>query len=111
MASKAHIFYRFEVWAFVASIALIALAGLLTFFSYTASNAIILLAVLLYIMARCLTILARGIKHESRPRLLLLFALLLGLIFMMMGVKTLFALMLIMAIDFLFLFNSYRKTR
>lgn len=111
MASKAHIFYRFEVWAFVASIALIALAGVLTFFSYTASNAIIVLAVLLYILARCLTLLGRGIKYESKPRLLLFFALLLGLVFMMMGVKTLFALMLIMAIDFLLLFKQYRKTR
>ena len=111
MASKAHIFYRFEVWAFVASVVLIALAGLLTFFSYTASSAIIVLAVLLYILARGLAILMRGVKYESKARLLLLFALLLGLVFLMMGVKTLFALMLIMAIDFLLLFNRYRKTR
>jgi len=111
MASKAHIFYRFEVWAFIASIVLIALAGVLTFFSYTASNAIIVLAVLLYILARCFTLLVRGIKYEPKLRLLLLFALLLGLIFMLMGVKTFFALMLIMAIDFLILFNRYRKTR
>ncbi len=111
MASKAHIFYRFEVWAFIASIILIALAGVLTFFSYTASNAIIVLAVLLYILARCFTLLVRGIKYEPKLRLLLLFALLLGLIFMLMGVKTFFALMLIMAIDFLILFNRYRKTR
>ena len=111
MASKAHIFYRFEVWAFIASIVLIALAGVLTFFSYTASNAIIVLAVLLYILARCFTLLVRGIKYEPKLRLLLLFALLLGLICMLMGVKTFFALMLIMAIDFLILFNRYRKTR
>ena len=111
MASKGHIFYRFEVWAFVICMALIAFAGLLTFFSYNVSNAIIVLSVLLYILARALTLLSRGIRYESKLRLLLLFALLLGLIFMLMGVKTLFALLLIMAIDFLILFKKYRETR
>lgn len=110
-SSKARAFYRFELWVLTGSILLILLAGLLTLLSYSASNGLGVLAVLLYVMARCISILGRGIRYEPKSRLLLLFLLLVGLIFVLMGMGKLFMLMVLLGLDGAILYNRYHKAK
>ena len=109
--SKARGFYRFELWMLTVCFALFILAGLSTFFSYSAASGIVVVGILLYILARGVTILSRGVKYESKIRLLLLFGLLLGVVFLLIGVNALFATIALLGIDFILLFNLYRKTK
>ena len=109
--SKARVFYRLELWVLTLSIALFVLGGLSTFFSYSAANGIVIFGTLIYILARAVTILTRGVKYESRIRLLLLLGLLFGVLFIIMGVNALFATIVLLGLDFILLFNLYRKTK
>lgn len=111
MASKARVFYRFELWALIVSLALVLLSGLMTFFSYTASNGLGILAVLIYVLARAVSILGRGLRNESKIRLLLLFLILVGLVFMLRGSTKLFILILLMGLDIIFLYNRYLRAK
>lgn len=108
--SKARQLYRIELWVFTLCLMLFIVAGSLTFFSYKASTSVGIFSVLLYVLARCVILLLRGLKYEVKSRLLLLFLLLLGLGLQVSGVKvSLFALMALVALDFLLLFHRYRK--
>ena len=111
MASKARAFYRFELLALTGSLLLLLLAGLMTFFSHSAANGVGVLAVLISVLARALSLLGRGIRYEPKLRLLLFFLILLGLVFMFMGTTKLFMLMLLIGLDMILLYNHYRKTK